>query len=59
MTLRAAAVRNHSIQSIRNFLTCFSAVNFDRNGRMGWVTWAGLMIDYLVKIDKMPFKLPF
>jgi 4-hydroxybenzoate polyprenyltransferase len=37
---------------------CFSAVNFDRNGRMGWVTWAGLMIDYLIKIDKLPFALP-
>ncbi len=35
------------------------AVNFDRNGHMGWVTWAGLMVDYLVKIDKMPFALPF
>lgn len=34
-------------------------LNFDRNGHMGWVTWAGLMIDYLVKIDKMPFALPF
>ncbi len=40
-------------------LICFFAVNFDRNGHMGWVTWAGLMIDYLVKIDKMPFALPF
>jgi 4-hydroxybenzoate polyprenyltransferase len=35
------------------------AVNFIRNGHMGWVTWAGLMIDYLVKIDKLPFALPF
>jgi 4-hydroxybenzoate polyprenyltransferase len=40
-------------------LTYFSTVNFDRNGHMGWVTWAGLMIDYLVKIDKLPFALPF
>lgn len=40
-------------------LTFIPTVNFDRNGRMGWVTWAGLMIDYLVKIDKMPFALPF
>ena len=43
----------------QNSLKCFSTVNFDRNGHMGWVTWAGLMIDYLVKIDKMPFALPF
>lgn len=34
-------------------------LNFIRNGHMGWVTWAGLMIDYLVKIDKLPFALPF
>jgi len=40
-------------------LTCFLIVNFIRNGHMGWVTWAGLMIDYLVKIDKLPFALPF
>ncbi|KAH9974430.1 4-hydroxybenzoate polyprenyl transferase [Lactifluus volemus] len=31
-------------------------LNFIRNGHMGWVTWAGLMIDYLVKIDKLPFS---
>jgi 4-hydroxybenzoate polyprenyltransferase len=37
----------------------FFTVNFIRNGHMGWVTWAGLMIDYLVKIDKLPFALPF
>jgi 4-hydroxybenzoate polyprenyltransferase len=40
-------------------LTWFLVVNFIRNGHMGWVTWAGLMIDYLVKIDKLPFALPF
>ena len=34
-------------------------VNFIRNGHMGWITWAGLMLDYLVKIDKLPFALPF
>lgn len=34
-------------------------LNFIRNGHMGWVTWAGLMLDYLVKIDKLPFTLPF
>jgi len=40
-------------------LTYLSTVNFDRNGHMGWITWAGLMVDYLVKIDKMPFAFPF
>lgn len=40
-------------------LMYLTAVNFDRNGHMGWITWAGLMIDYLVKIDKLPFSLPF
>ncbi|KAI9433076.1 4-hydroxybenzoate polyprenyl transferase [Lactarius indigo] len=35
------------------------SLNFIRNGHMGWVTWAGLMLDYLVKIDKLPFTLPF
>jgi len=40
-------------------LTYSLTVNFIRNGHMGWITWAGLMIDYLVKIDKLPFPLPF
>ncbi len=40
-------------------LTEATAVNFICNGHMGWVTWAGLMLDYLVKIDKLPFALPF
>ncbi|ETW79987.1 prenyltransferase [Heterobasidion irregulare TC 32-1] len=34
-------------------------LNFIRNGHMGWITWAGLMVDYLVKIDQLPFQLPF
>ncbi|KAI0062575.1 4-hydroxybenzoate polyprenyl transferase [Artomyces pyxidatus] len=32
--------------------------NFIRNGHMGWITWGGLMLDYLVKIDALPFALP-
>ncbi|TFY80858.1 hypothetical protein EWM64_g3156 [Hericium alpestre] len=34
-------------------------LNFIRNGDMGWVTWAGMMLEYLVKIDALPFSLPF
>ncbi|KAA1475310.1 UbiA prenyltransferase [Dentipellis sp. KUC8613] len=30
-------------------------LTFIRNGDMGWITWAGLMLDYLVKIDALPF----
>ncbi|KAI0318667.1 4-hydroxybenzoate polyprenyl transferase [Amylostereum chailletii] len=33
-------------------------LNFIRNGHMGWITWGGLMLDYLAKIDKLPFALP-
>nr|WGM49228.1 UbiA prenyltransferase [Boreostereum vibrans] len=32
---------------------------FDQNGHMGLITWAGMMLDYLVKIDALPFKMPF
>ncbi|KAI0318670.1 4-hydroxybenzoate polyprenyl transferase [Amylostereum chailletii] len=34
------------------------ALNFTRNGQMGWITWGGLMLDYLAKINKLPFSLP-
>ena len=40
-------------------LTCLLVVHFVRNSHLGWVTWAGLMVDYLVKIDTLPFALPF
>ena len=40
-------------------LTRVYVVHFSRNGHLGWVSWAGLIIDYLVKIDKLPFTLPF
>lgn len=46
---------------LRGVLTRFLVVHFTRNGHLGWVTLAGLMIDYLYKIDKLPFgvTLPF
>ncbi|KAF8879829.1 UbiA prenyltransferase family-domain-containing protein [Infundibulicybe gibba] len=27
-------------------------LNFKRNGQLGWIVWAGLMIDYLIKLTR-------
>jgi len=35
------------------------ARNFTRCAQMGWITWGGMMLDYLARIDKLPFALPF
>jgi len=33
--------------------------NFLSNGHLGLIPWIGLLLDYLHKIDRLPFELPF